>query len=50
MTEDGDVELTVVVLRFRAADPEALLGVLAKYVVVTRGVTPAVATSTWWPR
>lgn len=37
MTEDGDVELTVVVLRFRAADPEALLGVLAKYVVVTRG-------------
>lgn len=49
MTEDGDVELTVVVLRFRAADPEALLGVLAKYVVVTR-VTPAVATSTWWPR
>jgi len=34
---DGEVELTVVVLAFDAADPEALLGVLAKYVVLTRG-------------
>lgn len=34
---DPDVELTVVVLSFPAADPEALLGVLAKYVVLTRG-------------
>lgn len=32
-----DVELTMVVLRFRATDPEALLSVLAKYVVVARG-------------
>jgi quinol monooxygenase YgiN len=32
-----DVELTVVLMRFRAADPEALLSVLAKYVVVARG-------------
>ena len=35
MTEpDGD--LTIVTLRFDAADPERLLGVLAKYVVLTR--------------
>ncbi len=34
---DDEVELVVVVLRFQAADPEALLGVLAKYVVLTRG-------------
>ena len=33
----GEVELTVVVLRFHAADPEALLAVLAKYVVLARG-------------
>ena len=33
----GAVELTVVVLRFQAGDPEALLGVLAKYVVLARG-------------
>lgn len=32
-----EVELTVVVLRFQAADPEALLSVLAKYVVLARG-------------
>ena len=32
-----EVELTVVVLRFQASDPEALLSVLAKYVVLTRG-------------
>jgi quinol monooxygenase YgiN len=29
-------ELTIVTMRFAAADPEALLAVLAKYVVVTR--------------
>ena len=33
----GEVELTVVVLRFQAAEPEALLAVLAKYVVLARG-------------
>ena len=33
----ADVELTVVLLRFQAADPETLLSVLAKYVVVARG-------------
>jgi quinol monooxygenase YgiN len=33
----ADVELTVVTMAFQAADPEALLGVLAKYVVVSRG-------------
>jgi quinol monooxygenase YgiN len=32
-----EVELTVVILRFEAADPEALLSVLAKYVVLARG-------------
>ena len=38
MTDPADdVELTVVLLRFRAADPEALLSVLAKYVVIARG-------------
>jgi quinol monooxygenase YgiN len=31
-----DEELTIVTMRFTAADPEALLAVLAKYVVVTR--------------
>jgi quinol monooxygenase YgiN len=34
---EDDVELVVVVLRFQAGDPEALLSVLAKYVVLTRG-------------
>lgn len=34
---DADIELTVVVLRFSAADPEALVAVLAKYVVLARG-------------
>ena len=33
---DGPVELAVVTMRFEAADPAALLGVLAKYVVLTR--------------
>jgi quinol monooxygenase YgiN len=31
-----DVELAVVSMRFDAADPAALLGVLSKYVVLTR--------------
>jgi quinol monooxygenase YgiN len=33
---DG-VALTVVTMVFRASDPDGLLGVLAKYVVVSRG-------------
>lgn len=33
---DGEVELTIVTMRFDAADPAALVGVLAKYVVLTR--------------
>ena len=36
-TEPDEVELTVVVMAFLAADPEALVGVLAKYVVLARG-------------
>jgi quinol monooxygenase YgiN len=32
-----DVELTIVTLQFDAADPERLLAVLAKYVVLARG-------------
>lgn len=32
-----EVDLTVVVLRFRAADPARLVPVLAKYVVLARG-------------
>ena len=32
-----EVELTIVTMRFDAADPERLLAVLAKYVVLTRG-------------
>lgn len=35
MTDD-DVELAVVTLRFDAADEAALVGVLSKYVVLTR--------------
>jgi quinol monooxygenase YgiN len=34
---DDAVTLMVVVLRFQASDPEALLSVLAKYVVLARG-------------
>ena len=37
VSPDDEVDLTVVVLRFLAADPEALLSVLAKYVVLARG-------------
>src|SRR2546429_403408 len=35
MSGDG-VDLTVVTMIFEAADPEALLGILARYVVVSR--------------
>jgi len=34
--DDGAVDLTVVTMRFDAADDEALLAVLSKYVVMTR--------------
>jgi quinol monooxygenase YgiN len=34
---DGEVLLTVVIMRFDAADPAALQSVLAKYVVMSRG-------------
>jgi quinol monooxygenase YgiN len=37
LNDGPDVELTVVVMRFRAADPERLLAVLSKYVVLSRG-------------
>jgi quinol monooxygenase YgiN len=33
---DPDIELAIVTMRFDAADPAALLAVLAKYVVLTR--------------
>jgi quinol monooxygenase YgiN len=33
---DGSVELTIVTLQFDTSDPGALLGVLSKYVVLTR--------------
>jgi quinol monooxygenase YgiN len=36
MVSGADGELTLVTLRFDAADPERLLAVLAKYVVLTR--------------
>ena len=32
----SDIELAIVTMRFDAADSDALLGVLAKYVVLTR--------------
>ena len=34
---DGDVELTMVTMSFDAADPVRLQGVLAHYVVISRG-------------
>ena len=37
MPDPDDVDLTVVVMVFTAAAPEALLSVLAKYVVLARG-------------
>ena len=36
MAAADDIELTIVTLRFDAADPERLLGILSKYVVLTR--------------
>ena len=36
MSED-EVDLTIVTLQFDAADPEALVAVLANYVVMSRG-------------
>jgi quinol monooxygenase YgiN len=33
---DSEVELTIVTMRFEAGDPERLVPVLAKYVVLTR--------------
>jgi quinol monooxygenase YgiN len=33
---DSEIELTIVTMRFEAADPERLVPVLAKYVVLTR--------------
>lgn len=35
--DPDDVDLTLVVMAFTAADPERLLSVLAKYVVLARG-------------
>ena len=35
--DPDEIDLVVVVMRFRAADPEALAAVLAKYVVLSRG-------------
>jgi quinol monooxygenase YgiN len=36
-TEPGEVELTLVTMEFRSSNPEALMPVLAKYVVLSRG-------------
>ena len=36
MGESNDIELAIVTMRFDAADPGALVAVLAKYVVLTR--------------
>ena len=35
--EQAEVELTIVTMEFRSAKPEALMPVLAKYVVLSRG-------------
>ena len=32
----GDVELAIVTIRFDASDPGSLLGILSKYIVLTR--------------
>ena len=37
MSAPDEVDLTMVTLTFDASDPEALLGILARYVVVSRG-------------
>ena len=34
---DDEIELTVVTMTFDASDPAALVGILSKYVVVSRG-------------
>jgi quinol monooxygenase YgiN len=34
---DADVELTIVTMTFDASDPATLVGILSKYVVVSRG-------------
>jgi quinol monooxygenase YgiN len=34
--DEPDIELAIVTMRFDAADPEAVLAVLSKYVVLTR--------------
>lgn len=36
MADGNDIELAIVTMRFDAADPGALVAVLAKYVVLTR--------------
>ncbi len=36
-TEQREVELTLVTMEFRSSKPEALMPVLAKYVVLSRG-------------
>lgn len=37
MTEQREAETAIVTMTFDATEPDALLGVLAKYVVLTRG-------------
>jgi len=37
VSEEREVETTLVTLAFDATDPDRLLGVLSKYVVLTRG-------------
>lgn len=37
MSEEREVETVIVTMSFDAVDPDALLGVLSKYVVLTRG-------------
>lgn len=36
MSGDDDLEIALLTMRFHAADPDALLAVLSKYVVMTR--------------
>ena len=47
--DSGEVELAIVTMRFDAADADALMAVLSKYVVLTR-MQPGAATSTCVPR
>jgi quinol monooxygenase YgiN len=37
MTDEREAETTIVTMAFEATDADALLGVLSKYVVLTRG-------------